>query len=108
MRSRVVNPKWIAGVMRHGYKGAFEIAARVEYLFAFSATTGAAKSHHFDLAYEAYIADEKVLSFLADNNRNALRELAQRFTEAITRGLWTPTSNSAYTELARLAQLEMP
>jgi cobaltochelatase CobN len=93
--------------MRYGYKGAFEIAATVDYLFAFSATTGAAKSHHFDLAYDAFIADEKVLSFLSANNCNALRELAQRFTEAITRGLWTPRSNSAYNELARLAGMEM-
>jgi cobaltochelatase CobN len=107
MRSRVVNPKWITGIMRHGYKGAFEIAATVDYLFAFCATTGAVKSHHFDLAYDAFIADEKVLSFLADSNRSALRELAQRFTEAITRGLWTPRSNSAYTELARLTDMEM-
>ncbi|HYM99386.1 MAG TPA: cobaltochelatase subunit CobN, partial [Aestuariivirgaceae bacterium] len=104
VRSRVVNPKWIAGVMRHGYKGAFEIAATVDYLFAFSATTGAAKSHHFDLAYDAFIADEKVLAFIAANNRPALRELAERFSEAITRGLWTPKSNSAYSELSRLME----
>ena len=50
VRARVVNPKWIAGVMRHGYKGAFEIAATVDYLFAFAATTGAVHDHHFDLA----------------------------------------------------------
>ena len=43
MRSRVVNPKWITGVKRHGYKGAFEIAATVDYMFAFAATTGAVK-----------------------------------------------------------------
>jgi cobaltochelatase CobN len=58
MRSRVVNPKWITGVKRHGYKGAFEIAATVDYMFAFAATTGAVKTHHFDLAYDAFLADE--------------------------------------------------
>ncbi len=58
VRSRVVNPKWIAGVKRHGYKGAFEIAATVDYMFAFAATADAVKSHHFDLAYDAYIADD--------------------------------------------------
>jgi cobaltochelatase CobN len=106
VRSRVVNPKWIAGVMRHGYKGAFEIAATVDYLFAFSATTGAARSHHFDLAYDAFIADQKVLNFFECNNRPALRELAERFAEAITRGLWVPRSNSAYSELSRLMEKE--
>ncbi len=104
VRSRVVNPKWIAGVMRHGYKGAFEIAATVDYLFAFAATTGAAKSHHFDLAYDAFLADEEVRAFLADNNPAALREIADRFTEAAARTLWTPTSNSAYNELEQLAK----
>ena len=103
VRSRVVNPKWIAGVMRHGYKGAFEIAATVDYLFAFAATTGAAKSHHFDLAYDAFLADEAVRAFMADNNPAALREIADRFSEAAARALWTPRSNSAYNELKQLA-----
>ena len=53
VRSRVVNPKWIAGVRRHGYKGAFEIAATVDYMFAFAATTGAVRDHHFEAAYQA-------------------------------------------------------
>ncbi len=104
VRSRVVNPKWIGGVMRHGYKGGFEIAATVDYLFAFAATTGAVKPHHFDLAYEAFIADDTVRGFLADNNRSALAEIAERFNEAIARGLWTPRSNSAYHELDSLKE----
>ncbi len=57
VRGRVVNPKWIAGVMRHGYKGAAEIAATVDYLFAFSATTGAVGAHHFEAVYQAFVAD---------------------------------------------------
>ncbi len=60
VRGRVVNPKWIAGVMRHGYKGAFEMAATVDYMFAFAATTGAVADHHFDLVYQAYLADPAV------------------------------------------------
>src|SRR5690606_17529510 len=47
VRARAANPKWIAGIRRHGYKGAFEIAATVDYLFAFAATTGAVADHHF-------------------------------------------------------------
>jgi cobaltochelatase CobN len=104
VRSRVVNPKWISGVMRHGYKGGFEIAATVDYLFAFAATTGAVKPHHFELAYDAFIGDETVRSFLADNNSSALAEIAERFDEAIARGLWTPRSNSAYHELETLKE----
>lgn len=103
VRSRVVNPKWIAGVRRHGYKGAFEIVATVDYMFAFAATTGAVKSHHFELAYQAFIADEEVRDFIAEANPAGLAELAERFREAMERGLWTPRSNSASGELARLA-----
>ena len=104
VRSRVVNPKWIAGVKRHGYKGAFEIAATVDYMFAFAATTGAVKSHHFDLVHAAFLVDDDTRQFIADNNAPALREIAQRLDEAITRGLWTPKSNSARALIDRLSQ----
>ena len=99
VRSRVVNPKWIAGVMRHGYKGAFEIAATLDYMFAFAATTGAVRDHHFQLAYDAFIADDEVRAFIEDNNAPALHEMASRFLEALDRELWTPRSNSVYHEL---------
>jgi cobaltochelatase CobN len=107
VRSRVVNPKWIAGVMRHGYKGAFEIVATVDYMFAFAATTGAVKSHHFELAYDAFIANEEVRDFIGENNPAGLEELAERFREAMERGLWTPRSNSAAGELQRLSGAEV-
>ena len=58
VRGRAANPKWLRGVMRHGYKGAFEIAATVDYLFAFAATAGVVEDHHFDLLFDAYLADE--------------------------------------------------
>jgi cobaltochelatase CobN len=102
VRGRAANPKWIAGVMRHGYKGAFEIAATVDYLFAYAATTNAVQDHHFDQLYNAYIADERVRAFIADNNAPALSEIAERFREAIDRGLWSPRSNSAYDRLSSL------
>jgi cobaltochelatase CobN len=102
VRSRVVNPKWIAGVKRHGYKGAFEIAATVDYLFAFAATTGAVRNHHFDLVEDAILADDDTREFIADVNPPALREIAQRLQEAIDRNLWTPKSNSARARIAGL------
>ncbi|SEW38566.1 cobaltochelatase CobN subunit [Cognatiyoonia koreensis] len=102
VRSRAVNPKWIAGVKRHGYKGAFEIAATVDYLFAFAATTGAVQNHHFDLCEEAFIADDDTRTFIAEHNAPALREIAQRLQEAIDRNLWQPKSNSARARIAGL------
>ncbi|MFN0191827.1 MAG: cobaltochelatase subunit CobN [Aestuariivirga sp.] len=103
VRSRVVNPKWIDGVKRHAYKGAFEIAATIDYMFAFAATTGAVKSHHFDLAYNAFLADGETRDFIAINNPAALKEIAQRFDEAAARGFWTPRLNSAYDLIRELS-----
>jgi len=104
VRGRVTNPKWIAGVMRHGYKGAFEIAASVDYLFAFAATTHAVKDHHFDAVHAAFIEDETVCSFMAEANPAALRETADRLAEALERGMWRPRSNSAGLLLAELRE----
>jgi cobaltochelatase CobN len=102
VRGRAANPKWIAGVMRHGYKGAFEMAATVDYLFAYAATTDAVRDHHFDLLYAAYLGDEAVAGFIGGANAPALAEMAARFREAIDRGLWRPASNAAYGHLTQL------
>jgi len=102
VRARVVNPKWIAGVMRHGYKGAFEMAATVDYMFAFAATTGAVSDHHFDAVFDAYLDDSHICDFIAEHNPAALREIAERLIEAQDRGLWQPRSNISYDRLDQL------
>lgn len=103
VRARVVNPKWIAGVMRHGYKGAFEMAATVDYLFAFAATARCVRDHHFDAVFDAYLNDDDVRAFLEANNPAALAEMAARLKEAQDRGLWTPRRNDTRDLLAGLA-----
>ncbi|WP_025660711.1 cobaltochelatase subunit CobN [Rhizobium sp. IBUN] len=100
VRGRVVNPKWIDGVMRHGYKGAFEIAATVDYLFAFAATTGAVGNHHFEAVYQAFVVDPKVREFMIEKNPAAFEDIKERLLEAIDRHLWTPRSNSARFDLS--------
>ncbi|NKB55841.1 MAG: cobaltochelatase subunit CobN [Alphaproteobacteria bacterium] len=102
VRARVVNPKWIAGVMRHGYKGAFEMAATVDYMFAFAATTGAVADHHFDAVFNAYLDDSHICDFIAEHNPAALQEIAARLMEAQDRGLWQPRSNISYEKLEAL------
>ncbi|MEM8786217.1 MAG: cobaltochelatase subunit CobN, partial [Pseudomonadota bacterium] len=102
VRARAANPKWIAGMMRHGYKGAFEMAATLDYLFAFAATTDAVKSHHFDLLHAAYFADDEVRDFIETKNPAAFREMTARFLEAMERDLWRPRRNSLRTELKGL------
>ena len=103
VRSRVVNPKWIAGVMRHGYKGAFEMAATVDYLFAFAATARCVADHHFDAVFEAYLGDDAVRDFIAEHNPAALADIARRLLEAQERGLWRPRLNSTRPVLEELA-----
>ncbi|MET0221625.1 MAG: cobaltochelatase subunit CobN, partial [Tardiphaga sp.] len=95
VRGRGANPKWLRGVMRHGYKGAFEIAATVDYLYGFAASTDAVANHHFDQLFASYLENDEVREFMAEANPAALRETAARFAEAIRRGLWTPRSNRA-------------
>ena len=102
VRGRAANPKWIAGVMRHGYKGAAEIAATVDHLFAFAATSGAVRDDQFDLVFDAYLADEEVRGFIAEANPAALRDILSRFEEARARELWRPGGNRRPALLASL------
>ena len=102
VRGRASNPKWIEGAMRHGYKGAFEMAATVDYLFAFAATTRQVAEHHFAALYEAYIEDDRVRDFLMEANDAAYADMLARFEEAIERGLWTPRRNSVQSDIERL------
>lgn len=102
VRGRAANPKWIAGMMRHGYKGAFEMAATLDYLFAYAATTKAVQSHQFDLLYDAYFDNHDVRRFIELHNPAALKEMADRFLQAIDRELWQPRRNSIFAELKYL------
>ncbi|ESA33672.1 cobaltochelatase subunit [Leptolyngbya sp. Heron Island J] len=98
-RSRVVNPKWIAGVMRHGYKGAFELAATVDYLFAYDATTHAVADFMYAGVAEAYILDDNVQRFIQTHNPWALRDMSERLLEAHQRGLWRQVSSEMLEQL---------
>ncbi|NEQ46197.1 MAG: cobaltochelatase subunit CobN [Leptolyngbya sp. SIOISBB] len=87
-RSRVVNPKWIAGVKRHGYKGAFEMAATVDYLFAYDATTHCVADYMYTGVAQAYVLDDDTRAFIQQANPWALRDMAERLLEAHQRALW--------------------
>ena len=88
VRSRVVNPKWIAGIKRHGYKGAFEMAATVDYLFAFDATARVVRDDQYARVADAYLEDADTRAFLQRHNPDALFEMCERLLEAMQRGLW--------------------
>jgi cobaltochelatase CobN len=88
IRSRVVNPKWLDGVKRHGYKGAAEIAATVDCLFGYDATARVISDHQYALVTDAYLNDSDTRTFMQQNNPQALRGVCERLLEAIARGLW--------------------
>lgn len=87
-RARVVNPRWIAAMQRHGYKGAFELAATVDYLFGFDATTGVVHDWMYAALAQEYVLDETTQAFLRTSNPWALRSIVERLHEAVDRGLW--------------------
>ncbi len=87
-RARVVNPRWLAAMRRHGYKGAFELAATVDYLFGFDATAGVVGDWMYEKLTESYVLDEVNQEFLRQANPWALRGIVERLNEAADRGLW--------------------
>ena len=102
LRGRAVNPRWIAGQMRHGHRGAAEIAETLDNLFAYAALTDAAPSRHFDLLFDATCGDERVRAFLVAANPQAARGMAERFEEARRRGFWISRRNSSADILAEM------
>ncbi|WP_110208050.1 cobaltochelatase subunit CobN [Nocardioides daejeonensis] len=87
-RSRVVNPRWINAMQRHGYKGAFELAATVDYLYGFDATAGVVHDWMYDKLAREYVLDEANQEFMREANPWALRGIVERLHEAADRGLW--------------------
>jgi cobaltochelatase CobN len=87
-RSRVVNPRWIQAMRRHGYKGAFELAATVDYLFGWDATTGVVADWMYEQLTASYVLDPETRAFLETSNPWALRGITERLLEAADRGLW--------------------
>jgi cobaltochelatase CobN len=93
-RSRVVNPKWIEGVMRHGYKGAFEMAATLDFLFGYDATTQCVPDFMYQGIAEAYLFDRAVQEFIQKNNPWALRDMSERLLEAHQRRMWNAAEHT--------------
>ncbi len=101
-RSRVINPKWITGVQRHGYKGAFEMAATLDYLFAYDATTNLIDDFMYEGITESYLLTPENKEFIQQNNPWALKDMSERLLEAIQRGLWKNPSEEIKQQLEDL------
>jgi cobaltochelatase CobN len=87
-RARVVNPRWLAAMRRHGYKGAFELAATVDYLFGYDATANVVADWMYEKLTECYVRDPEQRKFFAESNPWALHGITERLLEAADRGMW--------------------
>ncbi|WP_435771723.1 cobaltochelatase subunit CobN [Nocardioides sp. SYSU DS0651] len=105
-RARVVNPRWIGAMQRHGYKGAFELAATVDYLFGFDATAGVVHDWMYESLAKEYVLDETNQEFLRTSNPWALRSIVERLHEAAERGLWAEPDPEVLADL-QAAYLEV-
>ena len=101
-RARVVNPRWMTAMRRHGYKGAFEMAATVDYLFGYDATAGVMADWMYERLTEAYVLDEENRKFMAESNPWALHGMAERLLEAADRGMWAQPEADTLNGLRRV------
>jgi cobaltochelatase CobN len=100
-RGRLTNPRWIKGMLSHGYRGVAEIAQGVDALYTFAATTRVVPNHLFDITHDALIADEAILAAMIANNPAASTAIAARLRDALMRGLWVARRNAVTGELDR-------
>jgi cobaltochelatase CobN len=101
-RARVVNPRWMAAMRRHGYKGAFEMAATVDYLFGYDATAKVMADWMYEQLTEQYVFDDVNRKFMSDSNPWALHGMAERLLEAIGRGMWAQPHADTVDSLRRV------
>ena len=101
-RARVINPRWIAAMQRHGYKGAFELAATVDYLFGFDATAGVVTDWMYAQLAENYVLDKDNQDFMKHANPWALRGIIEKLSEAVDRGLWQEPDPELITQLQQV------
>jgi cobaltochelatase CobN len=106
VRSRVLNPKWIGAMRGHGYKGAFEMAATVDYLFGYDATTHVVEDWMYERLTDAYVGDPDVRKFFEQSNPWALRAIAERLLEAHERDLWHASAGALDTLRSALLEAE--
>ncbi|MBY6705287.1 cobaltochelatase subunit CobN [Rhodococcus sp. BP-241] len=104
-RARVVNPRWMDAMRRHGYKGAFEMAATVDYLFGYDATTGVVQDWMYEKLTQEYVLDETNRKFMSTSNPWALHGISERLLEAVERGMWAEPDPAVLADL-RAAYLE--
>ena len=104
VRARASNPRWIAGQMRHGHRGAAEIAGTIDNLYALAILSDAVPSQHFELLFDATLGTPAVWDFLVETNPKAAFAIVQKFEQALARGFWQNRRNSVLDSLASMRE----
>jgi len=99
VRGRAANPRWLAGQMRHGFRGAAEIASTLDQMAHFAHLSGAVESHHFELYYDATLGDDAVRRFIEAANPEAAAFMRRRFQQMRDAGYWTTRRNSVIEQI---------
>ena len=102
VRSRLLNPKWIKGMHRHGYKGAFEIGASIDYLFGYDATTNVVPDKTYNSIYKTFLEEKLNREFIINNNPWVMRDIAERLLEAYNRKLWISVDKLTLEDIKKL------
>jgi cobaltochelatase CobN len=100
VRGRAANPRWLQGQMRHGFRGAAEIAATLDQMAQFAHLAGAVDSHHFDLYYDATLGNDDVRCFIEQANPEAAEMMRRRFQQMLDAGYWVTRRNSVIERIA--------
>lgn len=100
VRGRAANPRWISGQMRHGFRGAAEIAATLDQMALFAHLAGVVESRHFELYYDATLGDDEVRRFIEQANPDAAAAMRQRFQQLLDAGYWMTRRNSVIERIA--------
>lgn len=95
-RTRVVNPKWLESIRKHGYKGGLEISATVDYIFGYDATAGVVDDWMYDTIGREYVLDQSMREFFEESNPWALKSIVERMVEAASRGMWASPDKEVY------------
>jgi cobaltochelatase CobN len=100
VRGRAANPRWLQGQMRHGFRGAAEIASTLDQMAQFAHLAGAVDNHHFDLYYDATLGDDEVRRFIEQANPEAAEMMRRRFQQILDAGYWVTRRNSVIERIA--------
>jgi magnesium chelatase subunit H len=92
-QTKLLNPKWYEGMLKHGFEGVEEIKKRVDYNYGWSATANAVPSWFYDEVFENFVGDDAMRDRMQSANADSFRGMLERLSEANARGFWSASQD---------------